>query len=150
MSASITERRAAASRSSRRASSGFTLVELAVAMTFMLVAVLGTVSSQVASHKLMETARETNIAMADLQNAMERILLIPREQIPVAGGHYPPGAAIPAFDDLHLAGERIVPTYPNFVPGAPLPDLLFINIEIDWNTFDGHQRSISITCAKSQ
>ena len=52
------------------------MVELMVAIAILLVAVLGTFSTQLCSHNLVRTTHETDSGVADLQAAMEQILLM--------------------------------------------------------------------------
>lgn len=129
---------------------GFTLMELMIAITILLVAVLSTFVSQLSSHNLIRTSRETNSAIADLQAAMERVLLRPADQIPLAGAaNYPPGQPIAMFDGLHLSGETIVPSYPGFAGGA-VPDPLPIVLTLAWNDFKGRPRTMRLASMKTR
>ena len=134
----------------RRRRGGFTLVELMIAITVILVAVVSTFTAQISSHNLIRVSRETNTAIADLQAAMERVLLRPADQIPLAGAaNFPPGASIAAFDDLHLDNERIVPAYPDFA-GGDVPDPLQIVLTLTWDDYRGRPRSIRLASMKTR
>jgi len=130
-------------RRQRRA--GFTLTEVMVAIGVMLVAVVGSFASQMASVNLMRTSRETNVAMMDLQAAMDRILLTPHLGIPAAFAN---GQPIAAFDDLHLPDQSIVVTYPGFA-GGTTPNVLQISLLMTWTDFQGRQRSLSLATNSS-
>jgi prepilin-type N-terminal cleavage/methylation domain-containing protein len=134
--------------SSRR---GFSLIELMIAITVLTVAVLSTFITQLSSHNLMRTSRETNVAVADAHAAMEAMLLVsPIASLPVAGSTYAAGQPIAEFDDLHLANERVVAIYPNYVPGSAVPDPLEIAVEVTWNDFAGRPRRIRIASLRTQ
>ena len=133
----------------RRASGGFTLVELMIAITVMMVAVLATFVTQLSSHNLMRTARDTNVAMGDLQAAIEQVLVFPCNQLPQPTGRFPNGQAIAAFDGLHLANERIVVTYPGYAGGA-IPDPLQIVLTLTFNDHAGRQRVLRLASMKTR
>jgi prepilin-type N-terminal cleavage/methylation domain-containing protein len=127
-------------RNPRRARAGFTLIELMIAIIVLLVAVMATFTSQLRARELMQTSRETNIAMSDLQSAMERLLLRPVDELPIAGSLYEDDTAIAAFEGLHLPNERILVDYPGYVAGGPVPDPLPIVLRLDWTDPRGRPR----------
>jgi len=126
---------------------GFTMVELMIAIGVLLVAVMTALSSQVTSMNLMQTSRETNIALGDLQAAMEQALVVAVDDLPVAGSRFENGQPIPEFEGLHLGNERIVTTYPGFVPGA-IPDPLTIVMTITFNDYGNRPRTMQLTSMK--
>jgi prepilin-type N-terminal cleavage/methylation domain-containing protein len=137
-------------RHASRRTGGFTLLELMIAVSVILVAVVSTFAAQISSHNLILTSRETNTAVADLQAAMERVLLRPADQIPLAGAaNFPPGTPIAAFNDLHLANQRVVPTYPDFAGGA-VPDPLEIVLTMSWNDHKGRPRTMRLASVKTR
>jgi prepilin-type N-terminal cleavage/methylation domain-containing protein len=129
---------------------GFTLYELMVAVGILLIAVLGTFSSQVTSHDLLRATHETDAATTDLQAAMEQILLRPPDQIPIAGSPYQAGQPIAAYTNLHLRNERMVATYPNYAGGATVTDPLSIVLTLTWNDFKGRRRTMTLPCVKTR
>lgn len=131
-----------------RRQAGFTVLELMVAISVLLVATLTALSSQVTSMNLMRTSRETNTAMSDLQAAMEQLLLVPAADLP-EHGDFGEGLSITAFDGLHLAGERIVVTYPGY-DGATVPDPLPIVLTLGWNDYAGRPRDLTLRSMKVQ
>lgn len=128
---------------------GFTLIELMIAITVLLVAVLGTFVSQLKARELMQTSRETSIAMADLQGAMEQILLRPVDLIPVASSAYADDQPIAAYTDLHLPNQRIVADYPGFSGGA-VPDPLPIVLTMTWTDPRGRPRTKTLRSMKTR
>lgn len=129
---------------------GFTLIELMIAITVLTVAVLSTFITQISSHNLMRTSRETNTAVADAQAAMEQLLLFsPMASVPLAASPYAAGQPIAAFTGLHLRNETVVATYPGYAPGGAVPDPLQIVIEVTWNDFAGRQRRIRFASMKT-
>lgn len=129
---------------------GFTLIELMIAITVLTVAVLSTFITQISAHNLMRTSRETNTATADVQAAMEQLLLLPMNTIPIAGSAYVPGQPVAAFTGLHLRDETIVPTYPNYAGGPTVPDPLQIVLTITWSDFAGRQRILRLASMKTR
>ena len=125
------------------ARAGFGLVELVVALSIASVVILGVGLTQAAAVELNRSSDETNRAVADIRTAMEEILSLSVDEVPDVGGPYAPGIPVPAFSDLHLDGERLVVTYPNFA-GGPVPDPLEVLVTVTWNDFAGRMRSISM------
>lgn len=133
----------------RRRSSGFSLVELAVALTVLLTAVLAAIRTQLTSVDLIRTRHETALAAADLRTAMEGLLRLPPSSIPLPGGPYAPDQPIAQFEGLHLNGESVVPTYPGTTAGAPIPDPLPIVLTITWTDFAGRSRSMRLATLRT-
>jgi type II secretory pathway pseudopilin PulG len=129
---------------------GFSLYELTIAIGVLMVGILVALQSQVSSTHLVQTTHETDTATSDLQSAMERILLLSPDHIPVAGSAFEAGTPIAAFSDLHLHNERIVPTYPGYGGGAVVPDPLQIQLTLTWNDFQGRQRTMQIACTRTR
>ena len=124
---------------------GVSLIEMMVAITILLITVAGTTASQVSSNRLIATSAETSAAMADLQTCMEQLLLMPPEELPVAGSPYAAGQPVAAFEDMHLEGERIIARYPGFAGGA-VPDPLEILLTITWRDHQGGTRTLQLPC----
>ena len=136
---------------SRRASAraGFTLLELTIAMTVLLVAVTAAFSSQVNSLNLLHVTRENNTAIGDLQAAMEEVLIEPFDDLAVAGADFPADQTIATYDDLHLPGERILVTYPGYAGGA-VPDPLEVVLELSWMDWKGRPRLMRLGSMKTR
>ncbi|MBL8860718.1 MAG: prepilin-type N-terminal cleavage/methylation domain-containing protein [Planctomycetes bacterium] len=132
-----------------RSRGGFTLVELMIAITVLLVAVLGTFSSQLRARELIQTTRETAIATADLRAAMERILLRPIDQLPIAGSAFADDQPIAQFEGLHLTDQRIVADYPGYTGGA-VPDPLPIVLTMTWTDPRGRPRTETLRSMKTR
>ena len=132
------------------ARSGFTLIELMIAIIVLLVAVMATFTSQLKARDLLQTSRETNVAMSDLQSAMERILLRPVDEIPIAGSLYEDDTAIAAFDSLHLPNEQILVDYPGYALGGPVPDPLPIVLRLNWTDPRGRPRFLILRSLKTR
>lgn len=118
-----------------------------IAITVLLVAVMSAVSSQVTSVNLLRTNQESNAAMTDLETAIEGILLDAIDDIPV---NNPDGQALAQFNNLNLANEAIVVTYPNLVVGAPVPDPLEIVVNMTWNDWRGRPRALQLATMKAR
>ena len=120
-----------------------------VAIGVLLIAVMAAFSSQITSLNLMRNSRETNTAMADLQAAMEKILIAVPQSLP-EHADYGDGQAIAEYDDLHLSNEQIVVEYPGYVAGDPVPDPLSILLTVTWNDFQGRSRRLQLSSVKAQ
>lgn len=139
-----------ARRAVRRARAGFSLVELSIAIVVLMVAVLTAFEVQLGSQRLVRTSRETNTAMADLGAAMEQALLLPKDDIPVAGSMYAADQTIDAFTGLHLRDERMVATYPGYLAGGPVPDPLVIVLTVTWADHAGRPRALQLSSMKTR
>lgn len=125
------------------------MVELMIAATILMVAVLSTFVAQIGSHNLVKVAHETNTGMADLQAAMEAVLLRPVNEIPIPSSPFKPNTPIAAFNNLHLNGESIVPTYPGYAGGI-VPDPLQIVLTLTFKDHKGRQRTMKLASMKTR
>jgi len=137
------------SSKARAGSSGFTLVELMIAATILMVAVLATFVAQISSHNLVRVARDTNTGMADLEAAMEEVKLLPVDAIPIATSAFKPNTPIAAFTNLHLKNESIVPTYPGY-GGGTIPDPLQIVLTLTFKDNKGRPRTMKLASMKTR
>jgi hypothetical protein len=129
---------------------GFSTLELAISIAFLLLALGPALRGQVQASELLATARETQIASGDLQACMERVLATPHDALAVPGSDYEDGQPVAAFEELNLSGERIVATYPDYVAGAPLPDPLEVVLTITWDDPDRRERSLRLSSARAR
>ncbi|MEM6671857.1 MAG: hypothetical protein AAF726_03380 [Planctomycetota bacterium] len=90
-------------------------------MSVLLVATAASFGSQIASFGLIDSSRDTSTAMTDLETCMELMIARATGRIP---GDFAAGAPVPAFLDLHLRDEAIVPTYPSGENADPLDIVL--------------------------
>jgi len=137
------------SGATRARSGGFTLVEVMIATTVLMVAVLTTFVTAISSHDLVRGARDTNTGIADLQAAMEEVLLRSVDEIPVAGSPFAPNAPIAAFTNLHLRNETIVASYPGYAGGA-IPDPLPIVLTLSFRDGKGRPRTLKLASMKTR
>jgi type II secretory pathway pseudopilin PulG len=133
----------------RRESGGFTLLEIMIAIGVLMIAVVGSIATQMSAQSLLSTTRETATATSDLQAVMEQVLLYAPDQLPTATGRFPAGRPIAAYSNLHLRNERIVPTYPNY-SGGTVPDPLSIQLTATWSDYRGRPRTMSLSSAKTK
>ena len=129
-----------------RGCSGFTLVETMIAITVLMVAVLGTLSAQWHSGQLQETSRDTARASADLQSAMDTLLLLPADEIP---SEFPAGTALAAWTDRSFAAQTITPSYPGVV-GSVHPDPLVIRLDLVFQDRQGRTRRMELHTLKAR
>ena len=126
------------------------MYELMIAIGVLLVAILTCFRASATANGLMRTVRETETATADLQAAMEQILLLSPDQIPIAASAYAANQPIAAFNSLHLRNESLVPTYPGYGGGAVVPDPLSIVLNLNWVDFRGRPRSMQLSCVRTR
>jgi len=124
------------------------MVEVMVAVGVLLVAVLTAFGSQVTSFRLMSASRDDNTAIADLAACMEEALLRTPDVLPVAGSNFEHGVPIAAYEALHLREQRIVATYPGYIPGGVIPDPLPIVLTLTWRDGRGLARRMELRSLK--
>jgi Tfp pilus assembly protein PilV len=131
-----------------RRGSGFTFVEVLVAVTLLIVGFLGVYSSLYASGLLRETSNETNIAMFKLQSTMEYLFTLPFDDITTK---LPANTAINIvaltdsnpFNDFKLSSESIKVAYVD-----PAANPINFTITITWKSRLGTARAESISSAR--
>ena len=125
--------------------SGVTMIEVIIAISVLLVAVVGAYSSQLASLGLVEQSRASTVAMTDLSACMEQVMASSAELLPLPGSDFAHGGSVAAFEDLHLRDERIVVSYPGYQLNAEVPNPLQILITASWTDNRGreHQETLS-------
>ncbi len=132
----------------RRHQAGFSMVEVMMALSVLLVAVLGAFSSQAASSNLIRISRETDLALADLQACMEQALTLTTDDLPIVGSLFEDGQPVALYEDLNLEGESIVATYPGYVAGLTIPDPLEIVLTLTWNDYGTRPRTVTLRSVK--
>ena len=125
------------------------MVEVMIAIAILMIAVAGATASQVSFNRLAATSAETSSGMADLQACMERVLLEAPVDLPIAGSLYEAGISIVAFEGLHLNGERIRATYPDYA-GGTVPDPLEIILTLSFQDHQGRQRIMRLASMKTR
>jgi hypothetical protein len=115
----------------------------------LMIAVAGTTAVQVSFNRLAATSAETSAGMADLQACMERMLLEAPADLPIAGSDYEDGVPIAAYTDLHLDGETITPTYPDYAGGV-VPDPLEIVLTLTFLDHQGRRRTLRLASMKTR
>lgn len=130
-----------------RCRAGFSLIELMVAISVLLIGTLAAFATQVSSGQIIDHSRDVTVAVGDLEMCMEELLLQSADDMPAV---YPQGVPIPAFTGLHLRAEDITPTYPNWVPGDPTPDLLEVSLAATWLDSSGRLQRQTLLTAKSR
>lgn len=129
------------------ASSGFTLVELTVAITVLLVAVLSTGVAQLSAFRLQQGAKETTYAHAALESAMESILSRSLDDI---DDRHPAGQPMAGFQAPGIHDLRLVPSYPGWTAGTPPPDPLTIVVTATWTDRRGEERRDTLRGMKTR
>jgi type II secretory pathway pseudopilin PulG len=137
-------------RTACRRNAGFTLVEITIATTIMMIAVLSAARAQITSHNLVRTSRETSTAVADLSAAMEDLLTRQKDKIPIAGSLFEVAQPIAFWEGRNLRNERIVPTYPGYVLGGTVPDPLEIVLTVTWTDWAGRGRRMTLASMKTR
>ena len=139
---------AASPRRNRR--SGFSLIELMMAVVILVVAICAAISAQVIANNLLRATRESNTAMNDLQGAMELAILRSPAALPVAGSEFAAGVAIPRFTNLHLRNQTVTTTYPGYAAGGAVPDPLEVVMTVQWNDYLNRPRTLSLATMRTR
>ena len=126
---------------------GFTLVELMVAISVLLIGALAAFASQVTSGQVIDFSRDVTVAVADLEMCMEELLVHSADEMPIA---FPEGVSVPAFNALNLRNEDIVPTYLNWDVGQATPDPLEIQLTATWLDGAGRLQTQTLVTAKAR
>ena len=129
----------------KKADGGFSLVELVTAVFIIAVGVTALIGQLEASYKVTAVNRETNKASAHLQAVMEKVISVPFSDIVRT---YPNGTVAylqsTGLSDL-MEGEHIVVEYVD-----EDADPLQITLTVHWTSFDGRQRSRSLTTLRTR
>ena len=133
--------------SARRASPGFSMVEMLVAIGVVMVTTLAGFVTQVQSFDLIDSSRDSVVAVTDLEVCVEEVLATSADGIPDA---FPAGAPIAAYSGLHLPNQIIVPTYPNYAGIGDVPDTLEIVLTMTWDDRRGRPQILTVTTAKTR
>jgi Tfp pilus assembly protein PilV len=113
-----------------------TLLELAIAASLLSIAVLALFSTLVTSECMTKNARESNIAVFELQSLIEEIRGTPFDAI---ADSYPDGQFVAAYDTRRLNEERIRVDY---VDTAAEP--LDITLTITWRNYQGRNVTMNM------
>ena len=119
-------------------------------VVILVVSICAAISSQVISHNLLRTSRESNTALADLEGAMELAILQNPAALPIAGSEFESGVAIARFNNLHLRNETITATYPGYAVGVAVPDPLQLVMTIRWNDYLERPRTLSLATMRAR
>ncbi|MCA8979456.1 MAG: prepilin-type N-terminal cleavage/methylation domain-containing protein [Planctomycetes bacterium] len=170
-----TFRRGAGGSAARSKRAGLTLVELMVSITIVMIAVAGSIASQISADRLVQTGQQTSAASADLQSCMERLRLWSYSDLELVLRHPnaadaigndafvpdPPAstadtaltnyvALLDTYDDLHLQGQVISAAFPNFALGGAVPDPLEIRLTCRWTDHQGRGRQLQLSSLKTK
>ncbi|MCB9904647.1 MAG: prepilin-type N-terminal cleavage/methylation domain-containing protein [Planctomycetes bacterium] len=168
-------RRGAGGSAARSRRAGLTLVELMVSITIVMIAVAGSIASQISADRLVRTGQQTSAASADLQSCMERLRLWSYSDLELVLRHAdaadaigndafvpdPPAstadtavtnyvALLDTYDDLHLQDQVISAAFPNFVLGGDVPDPLEVRLTCRWTDHQGRNRQLQLSSLKTK
>ena len=129
---------------------GFSLIELMIGVVILVVALTAAIGSQVISHNLLRTSRETNTAMGDLEGAMELAILVAPGNLPVPASEFANGRPIARFNGLHLRNQTITATYPTYTAGLAVPDPLEVVMTVRWNDYLQRPRTLSLSTMRTR
>ena len=127
------------SRQSARSRAAFSMVEVMVATTLLLVATSGTLLANVAARNLMRTSRETRAATLAASAALEGMLLAPAPELVARHPEGTPLVIGELVGDVGLRDLLVTPAYPGHAAGD---ELLRIALSVSWTTFEGSNRTM--------
>jgi hypothetical protein len=124
----------------RRGTAGVLLAELLLAITAILIAGVWLLGAYQSSFTLIEASQQTNVAVNDLKDVMERIKTTPFTQL---NADFPDGAAADysaVTGGYTLTGEQITVTHsPN-----QTADPKELTVQVNWTTRGrAYQRTLS-------
>jgi hypothetical protein len=128
-------------RSSRKA--GASLVELVVANAILSIALLGALTGQIASRKLLGNSAEKGVALEVLRTEMNAALSFDSEVIAAGAGHHCTGEVSKDVTAL-LTNSELEFSIVDFVEGVPLN----LHYELRWEGNDGVPQTMELLCAK--
>lgn len=123
------------------------MIEVLVATAILSITSLSAFSSHVASGKLLESSRDSDLGMEVLRSAMDRLLLISVADLTDAAGTYPIGQAMNLGDGV-LEDQTVVFTTPGFTPGDPTPAVLDLRLTLTWTDTGGRARTMTLMGAQ--
>lgn len=132
----------------RNTRAGLCLIEVMVAIVVLLIATSAAFMSQLTSMRMVDQSREIGVAMSDLEAAMDRVRTSSIDSLAVPGSTYEHDENIDQYDDLHLRGQRIVVSYPEYVVGDDLPNPLRIVLTATWTDRRGGTRRETLQTAR--
>jgi len=137
-----------AKRRKRSAESGFSFIEVLVAVTLLVIGFMGIYASLHASALLRETAHETNVAMFKLQTAMEYMFSLAFDDMTTTLPEDTPIDIMALTDsnannDFVLNNEVLTVAYED-----PAADPLKFTFTITWDSRMGTPRSASISSGR--
>lgn len=124
----------------RHSRSGYSLVEVLVAATVLMVGITGTIITNVASSNLVQTSEETEMVTVALADTVERMKILSPDGVATT---FPADTAIPGVDSP-IDELQIEPTYPGFTAGDAA---ITIQLVATWTTFNGQTRTLRLTTA---
>lgn len=122
-------------------------MELLVAASVMIIAVVGGFSSHVAGRKLMQEGRDTSLATSILRSNMESLLLRSKAELLDPANNFVPGQPIVSLQGQQLEAQQVLFDTPGFAPGDPVPQVLNVALTLSWNASSGRQRTLTLTSA---
>jgi prepilin-type N-terminal cleavage/methylation domain-containing protein len=125
---------------------GFSLVEVLIGATILVIAMLGGFSAHIAADKLTRESAEKEIARGILESAMQRVLHEGAAEL-ASGDSYVPGEAIAVPETTLLEDAQLRLETPGFVLGDPVPTVLTVRLVLAWTADSGIARSLSLTSA---
>jgi prepilin-type N-terminal cleavage/methylation domain-containing protein len=121
---------------------GFTMIELLVAITVLLISLAAAFGSQVASFGVIDSSRDSTLAMTELERCMEEVLTKSSDNIPV---DYPEGQPIPGYEGVRLREQSISTRFPGYSGGAAIPDPLEVVLEATWLDSRSRPQRLTLT-----
>jgi prepilin-type N-terminal cleavage/methylation domain-containing protein len=134
---------------SLRARGGFTLLELMIAISIMLIGVAAAFGGQVSTQSVIRQSRETQLALTQLETVAESVIAQVPQDLP-EGQAFADGQPVDLPTETSLRNLQVVCTYPDFVAGQPVPNPLEVVITATWTDFEGRARNLALATAVSQ
>lgn len=111
--------------------SGFTILELMIAIGVMLVGLAAAFSGQISTTSLIQQSRDRQLALGYVEGVAESVATLPTGDLP-EHPDYGDGLVVPGTDSSGLPNLEVVCTYPDWDVGKPVPNPLEVVITATW------------------
>jgi hypothetical protein len=127
----------------RGARAGFSMLELVCACSVLLIATVAAAQAQLSANALIEDARQTQLALGVLEEALEQVHQYEVPELLGGGAPFEAGEAIPV-SLVPLRAQRVWFETPGFAGGVA-PTTLEVQVTVEWIAGKAQARRLSLS-----